>query len=477
MVRYFVIPQEEEAFYSIIARFKEHLNMAISRVNATLFGNSNLKHNILLSSNLKTFCERVGNQFSLPYQKVHDNHTLLPLLKKFNQKFVDFEDKKNPIKLLSNRYLSQQEFKFCPVCFDESYQLSGEPYWNRMHSIPYVQICLIHKAKLQRWSPGITSMSKREIFPASMVNHKMDVQYEKSPIVISLTAETIDCFTDSFQANLDEVISFAKEKGLLKRDGLKFKLNNSHHKNLSQFVKDATSNCGQESIEILKNIRLMLFKNANTINPYSYLTLLAYLNNCCKIAVPKTKVKYEVDQTLLKERRTAWEAELNSKDFISISVSSKKLKTVYRWLLNKDPEWIVEINKKYRKRDFARTKPKPVIKKTDNEIVEDIQNRKQSLIEAKLERQVSKQLILRLPEFRFLTTSALELLPKTRTYIENNLETKFEFRQRVINQFLVDNQDNLPRRWEVLEKFKINYTAKYSDSQRIKLREIVDRFY
>ena len=477
MVRYFVIPQTEEAFYSIMARFKDHLNMAISRLNATLFGHTNLKHNILLPSNLKTFCERIGNDFSLPYQKVHDNHTLLPLFKKFNQKFIDYEHKKDPTKLFSNRYLSQQEFKFCPSCFEESYQLTGEPYWNRMHNIPYVQICLTHKVELQRWSPGITSMSKREIFSASLVNHKIDAKYQNNPLVLSLTSQTMDCFSNSFRANLDEVIVLAKQKGVLKKDGMKFKFNDNHHTGLNHFVKEATLNYGQESIEILKQIRLMLFKNANTINPYSYLTLLGYINNLPKAAAPKTEIKYEVDQVLLKERRAAWEAELNSVDFISISLSSKKLKTEYRWLLKYDTEWISEINKKKRKRKFSRKKSKPVISKSDNEIVEAMRIKKQALIDDKLDRQVSKQLILRLPEFRFLTTSALEVLPNTRTYIENELETKFEFRQRVISQFMVDNQNALPRRGEVLEKFKINCTGKYSESQRAKLKEIVDRFY
>jgi hypothetical protein len=477
MVRYFVIPQKEEAFYSLIARFQEHLNMAISRLNATLFGHTNLKHNILLSSNLRTFCERIGNDFSLPYQKAHDNHTILPLLKKFNQKFIDFEDKKNPIKLFSNRYLSQQEFKFCPLCFEESYKLTGEPYWNRMHSIPYVQICLIHKVRLQRWSPSVTSMNKREVFPASLVDHKLDAKYEKSPLVHSLASQAIECFTNTFQPNLNDVIQLAREVGLLKKQGIMFKFNNDHHKALNEFVKEATLNSGQEAIEILKSIRLMLFKSANTINPYSYLTLLAYINSCVKIPTVKKEKKFEVDKVLLQERRNAWEKELNSVDFISLSISRIKLKTEYRWLLKKDPEWTTIINKKKRNRTFARTKRKPNITRTDNQIVEDIKKKKLFLIEDQLDRQISKQLLLHLPDFKFLTKGALELLPKTRTYIENNLETKFEFRKRSVTKFMIDSQTSLPRKWEVFEKFKINYSGKYSKDQQVQLREIVNRFY
>ncbi len=477
MVRYFVIPQKDEAFYSLLARFKEHLNMATSRLNINLFGYSKISHNILSCNHLTTFCQRLGSDFSISYQQIHDYHTLLPLFKNFNQKFIGLEDKENPMKFVPNQYLFKREFKFCPICFNESYSLLGEPYWNRMHNIPYIQICLIHKVRLQRWFPDATSVSKCDLFPASKIRLHSETKYEKSHFINSLTFQTLECFNGPPLKDLDGISRLAKEVGLLKREGTIYKFNTDHLRAINRLVREATLNSTQDSIDILKSIRLMLFKRAATINPYSYLILLAYINNCPKVKIPpKIKIQ-EVDQDILHRRRSIWENELNSDHFTSIVVSSKKLKTEYRWLLKKDTKWVVNINKKKRKRTFIRTKQKTVITKTDDQVVLEIKTKINSLIKKKIDRQISKQLIFHLPEFKFLTKNTLEYLPKAKAYIENNLETKFEYRKRAITQFLADNKDNLPSKSKVLEKFRINYRRKYSANQQAELTKIIGEFY
>lgn len=476
MIQYFVQPQQDEAFYSLIARYQEHLNLSTYKLNMTLFGSANLRHNIVIPKKLAAFSEKHGSKFGLTYQILHDNHTLLPLLKKFDQKFVNIQEIKEPTKLLCKSFNYRWQFKYCPICFKESLSAIGEPYWNRLHNIPHIQICLLHKVKLEAWIPSTSVILNSSIQPASTLTISSNPCYVENSVVLNLTAELIASLYNDFTPSLENLILIAKETGVLVRRGIKFIFNNRHHLPLNLFIKEATLDNAEDAIEILRDIRSMLFQTNRTVNPYSFLIILAYLNNHPKSYVLNNVKKFEGNQDDLKTHRATWENELNSTDFISVSASTRKLRKVYRWLMKNDAYWLIEINKKKRSKCIRHSTSRLKISKSDDQILNEIKEQKKVLLASKFEKRISKTLIQSLPKFKYLTTTALDRLPKTSFFLKNNLETKFEFKKRKIMSFMDSNPKSYSVKRNVQIKFTINRN-KLSEDHVVQLKQLLDGYY
>lgn len=476
MLRYFVMPQKNEAFYSLLARYKEHLNYNLRKVNLKLFGKSTLHHNILLPTHLTDFCKLIGEDLLMTYRQIFSEHTLLPLFEKFNLNIRKYKNYDRPIKFLTTR--RHEYFKYCPLCFQQALDSIGEPFWNRIHNIPHIKVCLQHKIRLHEWRPTLHESSKRMIFPASKVSINTNVINEQNPLILKLTAQTTESLSNDFVPEFPHVVTLSKKVGLLKKHGERYQFEPSILSSLNKHINLAVASSGSDCIEINRDIRFLLFRSGTRIDPFSYFTLLSFLETLPfkrRLDTKKTTNQLrKINQRVLFERRKKWEDELNSKDFYSITESRKNLKTEYRWLHNNDSKWIREINAKKRLKGLNRWSCKQGVLKSDEQIVTELKLKMSELIKNKFNRQVSKLLLLKFTEFKYLTPSNLNRLPLTKNFLDTKLESRFEFKKRYIRSTL-SSMPKLPPYYKAAMKFAV-YNVRSQD-QRNELLKIISEYY
>ncbi|MFY3790689.1 TniQ family protein [Ureibacillus sp. MALMAid1270] len=82
-----------------------------------------------------------------------NNHTIVPLTKPFYQKkwteFVDADIRKYRIfPEISGDVVTKDRLYYCPKCIKKQFEKHGESYWSRLHQIPGIFVCGIHRSSL-----------------------------------------------------------------------------------------------------------------------------------------------------------------------------------------------------------------------------------------------------------------------------------------------------------------------------------------
>ncbi|WP_230967911.1 TnsD family Tn7-like transposition protein [Nostoc sp. WHI] len=162
MLSFFPILYPDELLYSGLARY--HIrsgNRSFKQTDLELFGYSSQQVcKVTLTNNLN----HLVNNLSLLSQQTINNllqkHTLYPfyaillmpqeawllkssMSKKINESILEVAKMTNGSGGNSTKYL-----KFCHSCVGEDTQKYGEPYWHRLHQIPGVIVCPIHRIPL-----------------------------------------------------------------------------------------------------------------------------------------------------------------------------------------------------------------------------------------------------------------------------------------------------------------------------------------
>lgn len=150
---------DNELLYSILARF--HLfsgNTSTKDTLINLFGNVNVCATVDLPSHLKQLCKYISNQAYTPEYFI-EKHTLFPYYRPFLpsdrvEKIVNNMIGSNgkgihmQAGIMASKIKIPSFLRYCPVCFLESSRINGIAYWNRLHQLPGVLICLRHNTLL-----------------------------------------------------------------------------------------------------------------------------------------------------------------------------------------------------------------------------------------------------------------------------------------------------------------------------------------
>ncbi len=150
-------PRPGELFYSICARFSERVRYPSKRSVVTeLFGTENAIACISLPSHLDYFIAQLPPCSNLDAKRIIDEYTLLPF-------FAPFLPPERHLRLRQDMYSSNgpaihmraglmashvplpQWLRFCPQCVEEDRRRFGECHWHRIHQVPGVEICPLHK--------------------------------------------------------------------------------------------------------------------------------------------------------------------------------------------------------------------------------------------------------------------------------------------------------------------------------------------
>jgi hypothetical protein len=142
-VKHFPIPFPDELYYGVVVRaYRELGSPAQSTFEKVLFG----KHTTCGVLTVKLFPKDMPEGHPLTRETATRDHSLKRLFEAFRQK------------PLPPSWPDARSLRSCPRCREQDRAKVGEAYWHRLHQIPWLHICHIHKEPLEK--------SREEPYPA-----------------------------------------------------------------------------------------------------------------------------------------------------------------------------------------------------------------------------------------------------------------------------------------------------------------------
>jgi hypothetical protein len=161
MLEYFPDPYSDELLYSIWARYSDNVRYTNkSEVLQELFGTTNVPATVDLPSHLGYFVANLPYDHTYTIDYFIDHHTLLPFYGAFRSKDYYTRIREQMIsdsgQALHRRagvatfsILLPKWLRYCPRCVQMDRETVGESYWHRLHQVPGVEICPIHRTWLE----------------------------------------------------------------------------------------------------------------------------------------------------------------------------------------------------------------------------------------------------------------------------------------------------------------------------------------
>jgi len=190
MIPYFPQPYKNEFYYSILARY--HFYSGDIVASFTLKELTGRTHRINFAvpvgvNNLVTKAKVFSSTFSRDF--FINNHTIIPIVRPFknsewNQKLKEenfeklrfdfFGNKENDIKSKNSLY-------YCPECLKEQFEEYGEGYWNRIHQVPGIFVCINHRIALIKHPVNINNNQYTEfVIPRIEDTKKVQGKYKSN---------------------------------------------------------------------------------------------------------------------------------------------------------------------------------------------------------------------------------------------------------------------------------------------------------
>ena len=195
MLTYFPTPYPGEWWYSVLCRY--HVRSGHSKYATTireLYGGRPMVHGRLIPGG---DCAAILSNLPPGVLSIDDvlaNHTLLPYYTRF---FA--EDKKQQVwealragrgsgitSVRTQMPDGTEGLKYCPICYLLDTEKYGEPFWHRVHQIPLLGYCPMHKIPLVTLPIKFARLS--EVFlPLGSVHCQEAEHEEKAPWIEPLT--------------------------------------------------------------------------------------------------------------------------------------------------------------------------------------------------------------------------------------------------------------------------------------------------
>ena len=200
----------------------------------------------MFGSRKKNCCVEVPSNLEFFAQKYEycdsnyliNNHTLLPLFISFltseQQQQVIFLVKNggsglyNKLGLATKGLNEKSSLAYCPFCIKEDISIYGEPYFHRIHQMPYILTCPTHGCFLEEYPVKLFRKNKQnlikincEIFNLDPYTFESDSYVAQNLHLVATNAMKILKYDKRF--NLDIVnlnyLSFLKQRGFLRKSG------------------------------------------------------------------------------------------------------------------------------------------------------------------------------------------------------------------------------------------------------------------
>ena len=159
MLTFFPASYEDELLYSVLARYHKYCGINIKATTQDLYSNSKVIAGVLFPCSLTALIGNMPSSWPYTVDDLIHKYTLYPLFKAFwNEKKGNTiynlmqTNSVRAIHLKAGIYSSKippnSYLKFCPECFIKDIETYGESYWRRLHQVPGILVCHIHKSIL-----------------------------------------------------------------------------------------------------------------------------------------------------------------------------------------------------------------------------------------------------------------------------------------------------------------------------------------
>lgn len=167
MLSWFPTPYPDELWYSVLCRYYMYSGYS-SKVDAMMalgpYGRTLLSAHFALR--LDEFCFSLPENWLTP-QQIIEHHTLYSYYSRFlplERKILVMDamrgiNNMQPATVVGARrkQMAMQNWRYCPLCAQNDMEKYGETYWHRLHQIPDLRICPIHKVYLSKTQKAVQS--------------------------------------------------------------------------------------------------------------------------------------------------------------------------------------------------------------------------------------------------------------------------------------------------------------------------------
>lgn len=203
----FPTPYPDETLYSVICRYDLLTGRNSFRgTSEELFGRRN-NLNAEIPQCIGSLVKGIPSKTGLSTEYFIQNTTMYPYFKPFISKDRDAvfreymtaevgsgESKYFSLGIGKLRYPKNTHLKFCEECWQEDVKKYGEPYWHRIHQLPGVLVCPVHKRLLMN-SQVFTGEAVNDLFVADerMISNSSQCANLSSSLIDKFECFAKDC--------------------------------------------------------------------------------------------------------------------------------------------------------------------------------------------------------------------------------------------------------------------------------------------
>lgn len=186
MVAFFPTPFVDEVFYSILARYHTASgNISPKATIMDLYGITTVTAVVDLPAHFDALVSNLPVNHRYKADNLIKAHTLFPFYSAFlppQRANLVLESMKGDIGhsvhgrvgIMASSISTDKTLKYCRECFDVDRIRWGEPYWHRVHQVPGVYICPIHRIPLCR--SRLLPMNRHEFVTAAREDCHQDMR-------------------------------------------------------------------------------------------------------------------------------------------------------------------------------------------------------------------------------------------------------------------------------------------------------------
>ncbi|HEI9576051.1 TPA: TniQ family protein [Bacillus cereus] len=249
MLDYFPVPYEDELFYSIVSRYhirspdlsKKHTMKKLFNKSGCFFGIESIGELKYLVDNLQVFSDVFTEKYFI------ERHSLIPLIRPFKTKewyeqlSIGISSKvyQSLFSLKKGNIKSKEHLYYCSVCVKEQYQLYGEGYWNRVHQVPGVFVCIKHQLPLKKHPVNIMTFRSHNFIYPNLKDSNSNEIFMESELVDELIgiAEDVKYLLDKNFSSFSKDYYVEKYETLLKVKGIGYPTLKRHQR-LRELLQD-----------------------------------------------------------------------------------------------------------------------------------------------------------------------------------------------------------------------------------------------
>lgn len=497
MIQLFPEPYPDELLYSCIARYHIRVgNVDAKNTLRNLYDKDTITAMIEMTSNLKRLINSIPAGVYTEEEIIKKN-TMHSYFTSFITKEKSLEIYKcmigdNGNKIYNTLGLSNMKVKlntylrFCTECYSEDLKKYGETYWHRMHQVAALDYCVNHRCRLINSNISIRNKNRQEFVNATLELKKYDIEkmskeqenapfinfddIERKSIIIGKDilylmnnsiehSQDINFFRNIYIKRLIE-LGLADNKSIFKEE-LLLKFKSYWGKEFLDYINynfdinkptNWVLTIARKHRKAFHPIQHILFIEFLGLNIHDIFEIKMFENNNVKESNRAVKSIEEIQKY-----RDVWLGIMNMYPSYNKSSLREINRSTYYFLYKYDNKWLKnnspkrKINEKIKPTINWQERDEFILDKVMSAVKElkDVTSKPQRITITRIGKMINNEALLQ---------KNIDRLPKTKSFIENNLESIDMFRKRRMEWAIkeLEKGGKYYSKWDVLRKAGIN---------------------